>query len=232
MCNLCVVVLLCWCCFWLPMVLFSQSDSIFNFFLAVSMFGFFFCSFLYRMHFKCFWLEKAKGETKTWKLAKEKVTCFSSFSTFWPETRKIRWSIQISVKIYNEDLFGYGFFFLLLFHSLYICVPASNFFHVQIVSRFFFIFFFTDLPKFGEPLQNITIPVGREALLSCVVDNLQTYKVIETQFLCYFCAFCFYHFRLSLLFRYVFYVRRRGRKMMYTTAWTVYLMGAHDNDTL
>lgn len=39
--------------------------------------------------------------------------------------------------------------------------------------------FYTDLPKFGEPLQNITIAVGREALLICVVDNLQTYKVIE-----------------------------------------------------
>ncbi|XP_031623888.1 neurotrimin-like [Contarinia nasturtii] len=42
-----------------------------------------------------------------------------------------------------------------------------------------------DLPKFGEPLQNITVPVGREALLSCVVDNLQTYKTaflrVDTQ---------------------------------------------------
>ncbi|XP_055298956.1 neurotrimin-like isoform X2 [Sitodiplosis mosellana] len=42
-----------------------------------------------------------------------------------------------------------------------------------------------DLPKFGEPLQNLTIPVGREALLSCVVDNLQTYKIawlrVDTQ---------------------------------------------------
>lgn len=36
---------------------------------------------------------------------------------------------------------------------------------------------FTDLPKFGEVLQNVTVPVGREAVLQCVVDNLQTYKV-------------------------------------------------------
>jgi hypothetical protein len=34
-----------------------------------------------------------------------------------------------------------------------------------------------DIPKFGEPIQNQTIPVGREAVFSCVVDNLQTYKV-------------------------------------------------------
>lgn len=47
---------------------------------------------------------------------------------------------------------------------------------------FFLLVLFTDLPKFGEPLQNITVPVGREALLSCVVDNLQTYKVIESHF--------------------------------------------------
>ncbi|XP_046673781.1 lachesin-like [Homalodisca vitripennis] len=42
-----------------------------------------------------------------------------------------------------------------------------------------------DLPMFGAPINNITIPVGREANLVCTVDNLATYKVawlrIETQ---------------------------------------------------
>ncbi|KRG03141.1 uncharacterized protein Dmoj_GI11243, isoform E [Drosophila mojavensis] len=42
-----------------------------------------------------------------------------------------------------------------------------------------------DLPKFGELLQNVTVPVGREAVLQCVVDNLQTYKIawlrVDTQ---------------------------------------------------
>lgn len=33
------------------------------------------------------------------------------------------------------------------------------------------------MPKFGESMHNMTIPVGREAILACVVDNLQTYKV-------------------------------------------------------
>lgn len=42
-----------------------------------------------------------------------------------------------------------------------------------------FFFSFADLPKFGERLQNITVPVGRDALLICVVDNLQTYKVMH-----------------------------------------------------
>nr|XP_016945984.1 hemicentin-1 isoform X1 [Drosophila suzukii] len=42
-----------------------------------------------------------------------------------------------------------------------------------------------DLPKFGELLQNVTVPVSREAILQCVVDNLQTYKIawlrVDTQ---------------------------------------------------
>ncbi|CRK94221.1 CLUMA_CG007736, isoform A [Clunio marinus] len=42
-----------------------------------------------------------------------------------------------------------------------------------------------DTPKFGEPIQNQTIAVGREAVFSCVVDNLQTYKIawlkVDTQ---------------------------------------------------
>lgn len=46
---------------------------------------------------------------------------------------------------------------------------ASPFWHVKTLR--------TDIPKFGEPIQNQTIAVGREAVFSCVVDNLQTYKV-------------------------------------------------------
>ena len=65
--------------------------------------------------------------------------------------------------------------------KIYLCI----FFPLSFLSFFRSFFFFLcsiDLPKFGEPLQNLTIPVGREALLSCVVDNLQTYKVIEILF--------------------------------------------------
>ncbi|KAK3928009.1 Tyrosine-protein kinase transmembrane receptor ROR2 [Frankliniella fusca] len=32
-------------------------------------------------------------------------------------------------------------------------------------------------PKFAEPIPNVTVTVGRDALLACVVDNLQSYKV-------------------------------------------------------
>ncbi|KAL1431214.1 hypothetical protein MTO96_014595 [Rhipicephalus appendiculatus] len=32
-------------------------------------------------------------------------------------------------------------------------------------------------PLFAEPIQNITVPVGRKVTLSCVVDNLNNYRV-------------------------------------------------------
>ncbi|EFN73563.1 hypothetical protein EAG_11375 [Camponotus floridanus] len=32
-------------------------------------------------------------------------------------------------------------------------------------------------PSFSAPITNVTIPVGREAILSCVVANLSTYKL-------------------------------------------------------
>lgn len=37
----------------------------------------------------------------------------------------------------------------------------------------------SDIPKFVEPIQNQTVAVGREAMFSCVVENLQTYKVSD-----------------------------------------------------
>lgn len=87
-----------------------------------------------------------------------------------------------------------GRYFFLSFFSFYFSPPSFSFsgsraLFIHIFSSLFF-FRVSDLPKFGEPLQNITVPVGREALLSCVVDNLQTYKVIETQF--FFWLFFFF----------------------------------------
>ncbi|XP_045468329.1 lachesin-like isoform X2 [Harmonia axyridis] len=42
-----------------------------------------------------------------------------------------------------------------------------------------------DSPSFAEPIQNITVAVGREAILTCVVQNLNPYKVawlrVDTQ---------------------------------------------------
>ncbi|XP_070156424.1 neurotrimin isoform X7 [Polyergus mexicanus] len=42
-----------------------------------------------------------------------------------------------------------------------------------------------DLPRFAEEIQNVTVSVGRDALLACVVDNLRHYKVawvrVDTQ---------------------------------------------------
>jgi hypothetical protein len=40
-----------------------------------------------------------------------------------------------------------------------------------------FLSFISDVPKFGQPINNVTIPVAREATLACVVEDLATYKV-------------------------------------------------------
>lgn len=41
------------------------------------------------------------------------------------------------------------------------------------------------LPRFAEPVPNVTVTIGRDALLACVVDNLRGYKVawvrVDTQ---------------------------------------------------
>lgn len=35
----------------------------------------------------------------------------------------------------------------------------------------------SEIPKFTEGIANMTIPVGREAVLTCVVEELSNYKV-------------------------------------------------------
>ncbi|XP_044726901.1 limbic system-associated membrane protein-like [Chrysoperla carnea] len=50
---------------------------------------------------------------------------------------------------------------------------------------FFFFFSITEVPKFSEPIINVTVPVGREAILACIVQDLSAYKVawlrVDTQ---------------------------------------------------
>lgn len=44
----------------------------------------------------------------------------------------------------------------------------------------FYNFFFSKFiaePKFSEQILNVTVPVGREAQLTCVVEDLGSYKV-------------------------------------------------------
>lgn len=60
--------------------------------------------------------------------------------------------------------------------------------------KFFLNFvYFTDLPKFAERLHNITVPLGRDAMLVCIVDNLQTYKVCKKKCLANFIFVRFGH---------------------------------------
>lgn len=60
----------------------------------------------------------------------------------------------------------------------------------------FFFFFFVhfaeaNFPRFAEPIPNITVTVGRDALLACVVDNLKGYKVSSGQGFVAQWKFCF-----------------------------------------
>lgn len=64
---------------------------------------------------------------------------------------------------------------------------ALKYFLAEYISKQFviinFLYFFsalTDGPRFIEPIPNVTVALGRDASLPCVVDNLGTYKVIIT----------------------------------------------------
>lgn len=39
------------------------------------------------------------------------------------------------------------------------------------------------IPDFSHPIENLTTPLGREAILSCTVDHLGKYKVRENSFI-------------------------------------------------
>lgn len=43
----------------------------------------------------------------------------------------------------------------------------------------FHLFYFIELnlPRFAEPIPNITVTIGKDALLACVVDNLKSFRV-------------------------------------------------------
>lgn len=49
-----------------------------------------------------------------------------------------------------------------------------------------FIFLFSAEPKFSAAITNVTVPVGREAILACIVQNLSAYKVnnLQSIYLC------------------------------------------------
>lgn len=44
---------------------------------------------------------------------------------------------------------------------------------------FFLGILYLETPKFGNLMKNITVTVGRDAVLTCVVENLSMFKVIS-----------------------------------------------------
>lgn len=68
-----------------------------------------------------------------------------------------------------------------LIHAIYYGVQTANFVllcinppHVINVSNFMI----TEaaFPRFAEPIPNVTVTIGRDALLACVVENLRGFK--------------------------------------------------------
>lgn len=47
----------------------------------------------------------------------------------------------------------------------------------QLLPRVCFIVAESMYPRFAEPIPNVTVTVGRDALLACVVENLRGFKV-------------------------------------------------------
>lgn len=50
---------------------------------------------------------------------------------------------------------------------------------LQFLCPFFFSKTELNLPRFAEPIPNITVTIGKDALLACVVDNLKSYRVSQ-----------------------------------------------------
>lgn len=52
-------------------------------------------------------------------------------------------------------------------------------FHFEFFKCELVLFVFAEalMPRFAEPIPNVTVSVGRDALLACVVDNLRGFKV-------------------------------------------------------
>lgn len=57
-----------------------------------------------------------------------------------------------------------------------------------IIMIFFYIFFLVmmDEPRFAQPIPNVTVAVGRDANLPCVVEHLGTYKVCMRIYIFFF----------------------------------------------
>lgn len=58
-------------------------------------------------------------------------------------------------------------------------VATFDFFFLELKKNYFISLLFSDalMPRFAERILNVTVTVGRDALLACVVDNLRGFKV-------------------------------------------------------
>lgn len=53
-----------------------------------------------------------------------------------------------------------------------------------IINLLFFLGTEIEDPEFSSPIGNVTVPLGREAVLTCAVTNLGNYRVSFITFIC------------------------------------------------
>lgn len=56
-------------------------------------------------------------------------------------------------------------------------MPVSDSVNVKL---YLFVSVMMDEPRFAQPIPNVTVAVGRDANLPCVVEHLGTYKVRDS----------------------------------------------------
>ena len=47
----------------------------------------------------------------------------------------------------------------------------------QSIINLFLLYIFIEAPKFAKDTDNVTVPIGRDAMLSCAINNLGNFKV-------------------------------------------------------
>lgn len=103
------------------------------------------------------------------RVVKSKVVHFS-----WPSNFQSSRKSQIYLRLKENKLAHYtGSYFL------WCVLFTGNFlkFNLGYYLNYRFVAAMTDDPRFAEPIPNVTVALGRDASLPCVVENLGTYKV-------------------------------------------------------
>lgn len=63
-------------------------------------------------------------------------------------------------------------------------------------------------PDFSEPIKNVTVPVGREAILSCLVTDLGHFKVFAQRYFFFVVLYCMFFKSLNIKNNLLFTIKK------------------------